>query len=256
MTLYTKAHISNRFVEVTQQTVLPLTKRTSLGGRKPSSNLSIEKYETYLKISINRARRKIRRLFECNFADQYAFLTLTFKPSVEIDVTDIKSCYEMFAKFKKRLKSYLKTNNLPEFKYVGVTEFQDKNQGAIHYHLICNLIELPGKVIQEKWQYGDAHKDIVKSDPTDNEKITHYLNKGIADPRLNGSKKYFHSHGLKKPIILDIEDPEEFYNLLNKCQPTLKHDYEKHYPFTGEFKYKQYYVNDPKELNNYVQELF
>lgn len=256
MTHYTKAFISNKFVEVTQRSVLPTTKRTSLGGRKPFSNQSIEKYEINLKTSINRARKNIRRLLECNFPDQYAFLTLTFAPSVDIEVTDIKCCYQMFTKFKKRLDHYLKSNNLPEFKYLGVTEFQDENrQGAIYYHLICNLIEVSKEVLQEKWQYGGVHKAIITSDPTENEKIAYYLNKGISDPRLNGSKRYFRSQGLKKPLILETEDPEEFYNFLNKCKPTLKFSDTFVYPYTGETKYEEYHIKNPKELIEYVQEL-
>ena len=65
----------------------------------------------------------------------------------------------MFADFKKRLAYYLKTKNLPEFKYLGVTEFQDKNrQGAIHYHLVCNLTEVPLEALQDLWTYGWVNK--------------------------------------------------------------------------------------------------
>lgn len=58
---YMKAVISSNMVEVTQQSILPQTKRVSVGGRKPFSNQSVEKYETNLKISINRARKQIHR---------------------------------------------------------------------------------------------------------------------------------------------------------------------------------------------------
>ncbi|MBO0997201.1 hypothetical protein IOC57_05405 [Bacillus sp. SD075] len=253
---YTKAIISNQLVEVTQQSYLPTTGRTSQGGRKPFTNQSKENYQVNIKKGINRARKQIRRLLECNFTDQYAFVTLTFTPSKEIDLTDIKSCNKMFADFKKRLAYYLKTNNLPDFKYLGVTEFQDKKrQGAIHYHLVCNLTDIPSDTLQQLWQYGWVNKAITLSNAVANEKIAFYLNKGITDPRLNGHKRYFHSYGLKKPITLEIKNPAEFYNYLDDCQPTLTDGNTFHSPYTGETKYEQYYVENTKELLEYVQEL-
>ncbi|UNL85276.1 rolling circle replication-associated protein [Priestia koreensis] len=254
---YTKAIISNKHVEVTHQSYLPPTgRRTSLGGRKPSINQSSENHEVNIKQSINRARKQIRRLLECNFTDRYAFVTLTFKPTKEIDVADIKNCNKILADFKKRLAYYLKMNNLPTFKYLGVTEFHDKNrQGAIHYHLVCNLTEVSLEVLQELWQYGWIGKATTTSNASENEKIAFYLNKGITDPRLNGHKRYFHSHGLKKPITLEIKNPAEFYDHLDQGKPTLTHGETYHSPYTGETKYEQYYLESAKELIDYVQEL-
>jgi hypothetical protein len=256
MTQYMKAIISNKYVEVTQQSSPPFVRRTSSGGRKSFSNQSIENYEANLKVSINRARKRIRRLLECNFTDKYAFVTLTFKPSEEIDVTDIKICHKMFCDFKKRLTYYLQKNQLPEFKYLGVIEFQDENrQGAVHYHLVCNLIEIPLGTLQELWQNGWVYRSIVKSDVLENEKIVHYLNKGITDKRLRGKKKYLHSKGLKQPLALTIEDPEEFYDALDKFESTLIDGGTYHSPFYGETKYENYYVKNVEELINHVQEL-
>ena len=209
-----------------------------------------------MKISTNRARKKIRRLLECNFPNQYAFITLTFAPSNGIDVTDIDECYEKFVYFKKRLSRYLDKKKLPKFKYLGVTEFQDKNrQGAIHYHVICNLTEIPLEKLQELWQYGWVYKKITASDAAENAKISNYIKKGITDNRLNGRKKYFHSHGLKQPIIIKIESSQEFYSTLDKCQPTLISDGTYQSPFSGETKYENYYVENAEELIKYAQEL-
>ncbi|MFJ5622940.1 hypothetical protein ACIQD3_09415 [Peribacillus loiseleuriae] len=254
---YTKAIICNRHVEVTHQSYPPSTgRRTSLGGRKPSINQSSENYEVNIKKSISRARKQIRRLLECNFTDQYAFITLTFKPTEEVNVTDIKSCSKMFADFKKRLAYYLKMNHLADFKYLGVTEFHDKNrQGVIHYHLVCNLTEVSLEALQELWRYGWVHTAATTSNAIENEKIAFYLNKGITDPRLNGHKRYFHSHGLKKPIVLEVKNPAEFYEHLDGCKPILTHGETYHSPYTGETKYEQYYLESAKELVEYVQEL-
>jgi hypothetical protein len=255
--MYTKAIISSKYVEVTHQSCPPFTNRTSSGGRKPFSSIqTTENYEINLKVSINRARKKIRRLLECNFTDQYAFITLTFKQSEEADITDITTCHKMFSDFKKRLAYYLQKNQLHPFKYLGVVEFQDKNrQGALHYHIVCNLTEVPLEALQELWHYGLVHKAIIKSAAIENERIAYYLKKGITDKRLTGKKKYFHSRDLKQPRILTVENAEDFYSSLEKLQPTLLEAGIYQSPFYGETKYENYYVEDTKELMEYVQEL-
>jgi hypothetical protein len=256
MTLYTKAIISNKFVEIIHQSYPPPTGRTSLGGRKYAAEQSNENYEENVKKSISRAKKQIQRLLECNFTNQYAFVTLTFSPSENVNVTDIEQCNKMFADFKKRLAYDLKKDNLPKFKYLGVTEFQDeKREGAIHYHLVCNLTEVPPKKLQILWEYGLIHKTIITSNANENEKIAHYFNKGITDQRLRGHKKYFCSHGLKRSISIEVKDREEFYNTLGKCRPTLITGGTYTAPFAGETKYENYHLENEKELMEYVQEL-
>lgn len=250
-----KATISNKFVEVTQQSYIPFVNKNSSRGRKSYSNHNSENYQANVNKSINRARKQIRRLLECNFTDEYAFVTLTFSPSEEININDIKKCNKMFADFKKRLSYFLKKNKQPDFKYLGVMEFQDKNrQGAIHYHLVCNIVDMPIETLQRLWSYGWVYKSNTRSDATVNEKISYYLKKGITDPRLNGSKRYFHSHGLNQPITLEVENPDEFYNNLDQCNPTLLEGRTFHTPFSGETKYENYYVENAKGLIEYVQE--
>jgi hypothetical protein len=255
MTNFMKVVISNQLVEVTQQSILPPSV-TSLGGRKSTFKQGAESYKVNHQRSIIRARKNIRRLLECNFNEQYAFITLTFDPAENKDVTNIKRCNKLFSDFKKRLRYYLNTHNRPSFRYLGVIEFQDKQgSGRIHYHIVCNLTELCAVQLQRLWQYGRVHKVTTSSEVTENEKIAYYLSKGITDARLNGSKKYFHSRGLKQPIILDVEDQDEFYLHLNECQPTLKQGETYQSPFTGTSKYEQYYVKNTKELIHYVQKL-
>ncbi|MBY6088221.1 rolling circle replication-associated protein [Priestia flexa] len=256
MTKYVKATISNRFVEITQQSNLPILNTSYSRGRKLSTNHNSEQYYTNVKKSINRARKQIRRLLECNFTDEYAFVTLTFKSTDEFDTTNIKICNKKFSEFKKRLDYYLQKHGKPKFKYLGVVEFQNKNRnGAIHYHLVCNLINITTKTLEELWSYGWVHIEYTKSDAIENEKIANYLKKGINDPRLNGMKKYFHSHGLKSPITLEINNLEEFYNTLAKCKSTLLEGDTYHSSFLGETKYENYYVDNAKELMEHVQDL-
>lgn len=252
---YTKAVISKNYVEVSQHSQPPIMGRTSSGGRKSFSTQSPENYEANLKTSINRAKKNIRRLLECNFLASYAFLTLTFSSTDGVDVTDIKSCTKMFADFKKRLSYYLMKNNLPKFRYLGVTEFQDESRkGAIHYHLVCNLTDIPTKTIQGLWTYGWVNKLSSTSEPTNNEKMSNYLYKSIHDPRLNGYKRYFHSHGLEKPFTFEVNDLMEFHEVLDECGQTHIKDWKQLSKYTGETRYDNYYVKNAKELMAYAQE--
>ncbi|WP_186364698.1 hypothetical protein [Siminovitchia fortis] len=95
---------------------------------------------------------------------------------------------------------------------------------------------------------------ILYTDVTENSKIADYLKKGITDQRLNGRKRYLSSQGLKQPIVLEINDSEEFYNNLYECCPTLLDSNTFNSPFSGEFKYENYYIKNTKELMDYVQE--
>lgn len=99
------------------------------------------------------------------------------------------------------------------------------------------------------------HKINISSGATENEKIAFYLKKGITDLRLNGRKRYFHSHGLKQPITLEFNNPDEFYKYLDECNSTLLEGGTYLTPFTGETKYENYYVENVKELMEYVQDL-
>ncbi len=254
---YTKAVISHRNIEITHQRHRSnIGKTSSSGGRTSAASTDPDSLEVNKKTSIKRARRNLKRLIECNFTDTYAFITLTFDDSTATDITDISTCLKKFNDFKKRLAYYTEKNHLPDFQYIAVMEFQDQNrQGAIHFHVICNLTEVSNTVLKELWQNGYLHRAVVNSDITENKKIAFYLSKGITDERLTGKKKYYHSRNLKKPLILDIEDVERFYETLNNCQSTFITGGAYMSPFSGETRYENYYIKNPKELINYVQNL-
>lgn len=253
---FTKAVISYRNIEIIHQGFQSKTSKTSSGGRKSFTNMDSDRLEINQQVSINRARRKLRRLLECNFTDTYVFLTLTFNDSKSTDITDISYCQKKFNDFKKRLAYYTEKNLLPDFQYIAVMEFQDQTRkGAIHFHVICNLIGVSNSILKGLWQNGFVHSTIVNSDITENKKIAFYLSKGITDERLTGKKKYYHSRNLKKPLMVDIEDVEEFYKTLNNCQSTFITGGAYISPYSGETKYENYYIENPKELIDYVQNL-
>ncbi|EML6324225.1 hypothetical protein QCQ60_004516 [Bacillus cereus] len=253
---YTKVVISNKFVEVYTQSVPPIQPNKSLGGRKKSIYSKPEENPTNLQISINRARKKIHRLIECNFNNDYIFLTLTFKETLAIDITSYDQCHKAFCDFKKRLSYYLTKNHMPSFKYIGITEFHDKNRnGTIHFHLICNLTFISRDILQILWTHGIIHTSKNNSDYSNNKKIAYYLHKGINDPRLTGKKKYFCSQGLQKPISITLDNPDDFFDSLDQIGITPLDTKTYYSNLYGDIQYQTYYLNKAKELLNYVQEL-
>ncbi|AXI08436.1 hypothetical protein CUC15_05670 [Oceanobacillus zhaokaii] len=253
--MYTKAIISNRFIEITQQSLAPLYSKTLSGGRKSTTTGMSENYNTNRKISINRARRDIRRLLECNFPSQYAFVTLTFGNKLDFDTTNIDICNKKFSDFKKRIVYFLKKNEYPELKYIGITEFQDNRGGAVHYHLICNLTKVSNGRLADLWKYGTVHRQEVKSNPLENEKISNYLKKGISDPRLAGKKKYLRSKSLKKPTKVVISDIEKLKRLLDSTGSVNLSFETYNSPLYGDINYQTYYTLNPKEIMNYAEEI-
>ena len=250
----TRVIISNRFVEITQQSRQPLINNNSLGGRTTSTACS-DNSDAYRKTSINRARKNIRRLLECNFPDDYAFITFTFGNQDDFDTTNVDTCNKLFSDFKKRLVYYLNKYGLPHLKYLGVTEFQDNRGGTVHYHLICNLTGIPKSHLEELWGYGTVHIDIVDSKPLDNEKISYYLKKGIDDPRLSGKKKYLRSKCLLRPIKLEVFDLSSLRDILESSGsiPLSQETYNS--PLFGDVRYETFYTLNTEELMKYAEEI-
>ncbi|NRD78542.1 hypothetical protein HPT25_14350 [Bacillus sp. BRMEA1] len=99
------------------------------------------------------------------------------------------------------------------------------------------------------------NRKIIHSDPTTNKKIIYYLNKGIMDERLAGKKKYLRSFGLMKPISIMIDDLEEFYQHFATLNMEKIESGSYHSNLYGEIQYQNYYVENEKELLDYVQGL-
>ncbi|MFC5528125.1 rolling circle replication-associated protein [Cohnella yongneupensis] len=97
-------------------------------------------YEQNRAKTLQKARSKIRRLIKFYKLDR--FVTLTFAENED----DLKAADREFRKFMKRL-----LRKYPDFKYVGVREFQQR--GAIHYHLAVNTF-IPHAEISEIWGKG------------------------------------------------------------------------------------------------------
>lgn len=190
-----------------------------------------------------RRRNTIRQLICTNFDSGSKFVTLTFDNDRDHDYKDVQACNAYFKKFVMRMKY-----RFPEFKYVAVIEFQDKNgRGAVHYHMICNLPYIKKDELASIWAGGFVK--INRIDKVDNvgAYVIKYMTSDMDDRRLCGENAYLHSRGLEKPVELatwrqeSAETWQEVHNALENEKPSYVATYESE--AAGRCEYRQYNFN-------------
>lgn len=187
-------------------------------------------------------RNRIRQLVCMNFDSSSKFVTLTFNNWHDFDITNVKDCNAFFKKFVMRLKY-----RYPEFKYIAVIEFQDKNdRGAVHYHMICNLPFIKKAELAEIW--GGGFVKINAIDKVDNvgAYVVKYMTSDMDDKRLCGLKAYNHSKGLEDPVEIkswncDPIEWREVHEALENEKPSYSAKYES--DSAGVIEYRQYNFN-------------
>lgn len=188
-----------------------------------------------------KARREaVRNLTTTNFDSSSKFVTLTFRDGLGFDIRDVKACNKAFKQFVQRMK-----RKFPEFRYLAVIEFQDKNgRGAVHYHMICNLPFVKKSELARIW--GNGFVKINAIDKVDNvgAYISKYMAKDLDDTRLQGIKAYQYSRSLRKPVELtnwhrdDVEAIDGVNALINEMTPSYAATYES--DNAGHIVYTQY----------------
>ena len=156
-----------------------------------SSKMNITPEEKQV-INIREARLKLTRLINTNFTHSDGFVRLSYKDRKIDDATALKE----FRKFMRRLRHYISKNNLPELKYVAVTE---KAKGRIHHHIIMNFTD--AEVIRQLWNNGGMY--IVNLWSEDYEGLAMYITKETI--RNEHGKRWSQSRNLTKPIV-ETED--------------------------------------------------
>ena len=181
---------------------------------------------------LQRARRDIRRLVNCNIGEFSKFVTLTFRENI----TDLKVANYEWKKFKQRLETKIGY----KLQYLVVIEFQKR--GAIHYHILMfNAPYIKNNKLQEIW--GNGYVKINRIDNVDNvgAYVCKYITKDNDDDRLAGQKMYFASRGLKKPTeIRNAERVESLVAVLPSSTCVYKAVFENEY---NTISYKQYNLN-------------
>lgn len=180
---------------------------------------------------LQRSRRDIRRLVNCNIQKNSKFVTLTFADNV----TDIKQANYEWKKFKQRLESRIGY----KLQYLVVIEFQER--GAIHYHCVMfNLSYIDSNDLAGIWNNGFIK--INRIDRVDNvgAYVCKYMTKDNNNNKLIGQKMYFTSRGLKKPVeIKESERVDSLATSLPSDMLTFETTFENDY---NTIVYKQYNI--------------
>jgi len=257
--VFNKYIISGSLIESYEMEIPPFIPTNKPGGRVGKNNQSLDKdmSQLYKKKAVTQARNTLRRLIESNFHSAYLFLTLTFRPTTQLDVTNFDECYEQFKNFIKRINSMLHYKKYDSMKYICITEFQDTNQrGAIHYHVLCDLSsEISAYEVESIWGLGNVYYKRETCGYKTNSIISNYLSKGMNDERLDGRKKYFNSHGLIRPTTYIADDPIYVSELLNQPNNTCLKSESYRSMHTGNTQITEYYVQNKEEILNHVKKI-
>ena len=229
---YKKVVVTRGIIEITEYEKLNVK---GGGARSGDGEFKSQNYAQTQK----QRRRHIRQLVCMNFDSKDKFVTLTFDEQRDFDIRDVKACNHYFMVFVKRIK-----RKYPEFKYLTVVEFQDKNgRGAVHYHMICNLPYIKKSELQQIW--GGGFVKINAIDKVDNvgAYVIKYMTADMDDERLCGLKAYSHSRGLVEPVEVCSwsDDPDYFrgtLDLVKEKTPSYFAEYES--VNAGHVTYEQY----------------
>lgn len=191
--------------------------------------------------SVARTRSQIKRMINSN-PDLSKFYTLTFKENI----LDVKKANKYFTKFMMKMNYHYGV-----FKYISVIEFQTKrgkknhDDGAVHYHFLCNLPFLKAKKIRKLWGHGRIKIQQVDGITNLGAYVCKYLQKEMTDERLFNKKKYFCSKNMERPTHLHDDKIIDELVLLYGLD-VLKVDFEKTFKnkYTGNVIYKQFNIKN------------
>lgn len=189
-----------------------------------------------------RRRNAIRQLVCMNFDSGSKFVTLTWDNDREHDIRDVKECNAYFRKYVLRMKY-----RYPEFKYIAVIEFQDKNgRGAVHYHMICNLPYVKKADLAKIWGGGFVKVNAIDKVDNVGAYVIKYMTADMSDRRLCGLNAYLHSRGLEKPQeVTTWRDSGDKWREIERAIDSKAPSYEATYEseVAGRIEYRQYNFN-------------
>lgn len=159
------------------------------GKRKNSSTTAQQN------LNNKNTKKRIIRLTNANFTDDDIWSTLTYSDNnLPADPEQAKKDIQNFI---RRIKRYIKKNNLQELKYIYVTEYNNApgKKVRIHHHIITNFRDRD--VFEDLWQGGGRSQTRrLRADDFGLEGLVRYITKDV-----NETKRYSVSRNLTQPKI-------------------------------------------------------
>ena len=186
------------------------------GRRKKAKPTS----ETKQKLNEIAAANKLVRIANANFNSCDLKVELTYSP--EHYPEDDEQAARELRNFLRRVKRYREKNNLPELKYIAVTE-KGQVLGRFHHHLIMN--EMSIQDLTALWGNGIVSTSSLQFDENGVASLARYMMKQARE--IAGKKKYTRSQNLidPQPVSRDSASKRKVMELAENVE--CRAEYEK-----------------------------
>lgn len=136
--------------------------------------------------------KTVRRLLKANFSKGDYWTTLTYAKGVSKSIDDVS---KDLRNFLDRIKRAYKKQDTP-CKYIYRIEIGSR--GGVHIHIILNRIPDLDILIQDKWQEGHVHNELLNDGTY--EELADYIVKPPSEQAMKILKSYAGSEDTKKLI--------------------------------------------------------
>lgn len=182
-----KKYICGKYMEVN---VYPAYEQIK-GKRKKVKQTS----EVQKALNDHNRKKKLTRLLNTNFDENDIKIELTYAENPKSD-EEAEKCLRNFL---RRLKRHRKKKNLPDLKYIVITE-KGKRSGRIHHHCILNGGLLLSE-IRDIWGLGIIRASQLEPEDKGFEALANYLTKNITNGEIEAYEKAWHaSRNLVQPV--------------------------------------------------------
>ncbi len=169
--------------------------------------------------------QKLIWIVNTNFVPGDLYITLTYEGK-QPSASEAK---KQLDKYIRRIRAYRRKNNLPELKYIAVTEFREGSR--IHHHIIMSAMS--SDVARRIWQHEPDPKhrgkerrikghDRAATDTLDNSGDYEFIGKYIGKENKKGSHRWQQSRNIKPP---QISEPKEITRAAITTQPKAPKGY-------------------------------
>lgn len=178
-------YICGNYMEIEHYPVFEKKRQGRAPKRKPTS-------ETMKRHNDIVAKRKLIRLAHTNFSADDIRFDLTYNQQNHPETAE--QAQRQMQNFLRRLRRYRKKNNLPELKYIAVTEI-GKSSRRYHHHIMMNCGDMSPKSLAELWNRGYTTIKPLQFNDTGIVDLVKYF---VKQPILK--KRWLSSRNLKQPI--------------------------------------------------------
>lgn len=173
--------------------IYPIWNTNKGGKRKDKKKPSKDSQKN---LNDKNTKKNVIRLTNTNFTKEDIWATFTYDK--EHLPSDPEQAQKDMQNYLRRLKRLIKKNDLPDLKYIYVTEYEEdekKGKKRVHHHIVMNFRDRD--IAEEIWDKGGrTHSRRLQPDDYGLEGLARYITK---DPK--NSKRYCSSKNLDKPII-------------------------------------------------------